>query len=217
MVRFRPYVILSAAISLDGKIATKSGDSQLSSKADTQRVHELRSRVDAILVGRRTISIDNPLLTVRYSKGRNPIRVILDSKGIIKSNSKILKTCNKVPTIIAVSEKISKTNLTRLHKYSVEVIKCGRKRVNLKQLFRILYKKRIKKILVEGGGTTNWSLIKEGMVDEVIVTVTPFILGGRSAISLVGGTGFDKISKSCSLKLKKIFRRNNEIVLYYGV
>ncbi|MFQ6024986.1 MAG: 2,5-diamino-6-(ribosylamino)-4(3H)-pyrimidinone 5'-phosphate reductase [Nitrosopumilaceae archaeon] len=216
MARFRPYVILSAAISLDGKIATKSGDSQLSSKSDTQRVHELRSRVDAILVGRRTISVDNPLLTVKYSKGRNPIRVILDSKGTIKSSSKILKTCNEVPTIIAVSEKISKTNLTRLLKYSVEVIKCGKKRVNLKQLFRILHKKRIKKILVEGGGTTNWSLIKEGMVDEVIVTVTPFILGGNDAISLVGGAGFDRISKSCSLKLKKTSRRNNEIVLHYA-
>jgi len=76
MERFRPYVILSAAISLDGKLASIHGDSQLSSKVDIRRIHKLRTKVDAVLVGRRTVSNDNPLLTVRYAKGRNPIRII---------------------------------------------------------------------------------------------------------------------------------------------
>lgn len=217
MVRYRPYVVLSAAISLDGKIATRSGDSQLSSKKDSRRVHKLRSGVDAILVGRKTVSVDNPLLTVRHLKGKNPTRIILDSKGTIRSDSKILKTCKKVSTIIVVSEKITKSNLARLQKFPIDVIQCGKNKINLKQLFRILYRKKIKKILVEGGGTTNWSLIECKLVDEIIVTVTPFIIGGKKAISLVEGKGFDSIPKSLSLKLKKIIKMNGEIVLNYTV
>ena len=134
MVRYRPYVVLSAAISLDGKIATRSGDSQLSSKKDSRRVHKLRSGVDAILVGRKTVSVDNPLLTVRHLKGKNPTRIILDSKGTIRSDSKILKTCKKVSTIIVVSEKITKSNLARLQKFPINVIQCGKNKINLKQL-----------------------------------------------------------------------------------
>jgi 2,5-diamino-6-(ribosylamino)-4(3H)-pyrimidinone 5'-phosphate reductase len=93
MVKSRPYVILSAAISLDGNIATKTGDSRLSSEKDLVRVHKLRSNVDAILIGKRTMMIDNPSLTARYVKGKNPVRIILDSSGSIKPNSKIIQTC----------------------------------------------------------------------------------------------------------------------------
>jgi len=156
MVKSRPYVILSAAISLDGNMATKTGDSRLSSKKDLVRVHKLRSNVDAILIGKRTMMIDDPSLTVRYVKGKNPIRIILDSTGSIKSNSKIIQRCRTIPTIIAVSEKISEKNVARLQRYGLEVIKCGYKKINLKKLLCILKKKNIKKLLVEGGGTTNW-------------------------------------------------------------
>lgn len=217
MVKSRPYVILSAAISLDGNIATKTGDSRLSSKKDLVRVHKLRSSVDAILIGKRTMMIDNPSLTVRYVKGKNPIRIILDSTGSIKSNSQIIQTCRKIPTIIAVSEKISEKNAARLQRYGLEVIKCGPKKINLKKLLHILKKKNIKKLLVEGGGTTNWSFFKDGLVDEIMITLTPFIVGGKDAISLVEGDGFSKISQSCSLKLKNVYRLKNELVLRYVV
>jgi 2,5-diamino-6-(ribosylamino)-4(3H)-pyrimidinone 5'-phosphate reductase len=217
MVQFRPYVILSAAISLDGKMATKTGDSRLSSKKDLFRLHELRSSVDAILIGKNTMMIDDPYLTVRHAKGKNPIRIILDSSGEIKSNSKIIQTCRKIPTIIAVSEKISEKNIFRLQRYGLEVIKCGHKRVNIKQLLSVLKKKNIKKLLVEGGGETNWSFFKDGLVDEIIVTLTPYILGGKNAISLVEGNGFDKITNSCHMKLKNIRSKKNELVLRYVV
>jgi len=114
MVRSRPYIILSAAMTLDGKLGVKNKRTKLSSKNDKIRVHRLRSSVDAIIVGKNTVDLDNPLLTVRYEKGKNPIRVILDSLGTIKSNSKIIQTCKNVPTIIAVSESISEKNLQRL-------------------------------------------------------------------------------------------------------
>lgn len=215
MEKSRPYVILSAAISLDGNIATKTGDSKLSSKRDLVRVHNLRANVDAILIGKRTMMIDNPSLTVRYAKGKNPIRIILDSKGSIKSNSKIIQTCRKTPTIIAVSENIPEKNIARLQKHGLEVIKCGKNKIDLKKLLQILVKKNIKKLLVEGGGTTNWSFFKEKLVDEIIVTLTPFIIGGKDATSLVEGIGFNKISQACSVKLKKLHRMKNELVLHY--
>ena len=217
MVKSRPYVILRSSISLDGKIATKTGNSNLSSKKDLLRVHKLRSKVDAILIGKNTMTIDDPLLTVRHVVGKNPVRVILDSTGYVKSNSQIIQTCRKIPTIIAVSEKISEKNIARLQRFGLEVIKCGHKKINLKKLLYILKKKNIKKLLVEGGGTTNWSFFKDDLVDEIIITITPYIIGGKNAISLVQGNGFNKILKSRSLKLKNIHHLKNELILRYLV
>lgn len=216
MVKSRPYVILSAAISLDGKIATKTGDSKLSSRTDKIRVHKLRAKADAILIGQNTLQRDNPLLSVRHAKGKNPIRIILDSRGKISSKSKIIQTCHKIPTIIAASKSISKKNLQRLKKHSLEVIITGDKEVNFMQLLKQLEKRKIKKLLVEGGGIINWEFIKQDLFDEIIVTVTPFIIGGKKSVSLAQGTGFSKISKSTKLKLCKIKRQNNELVLHYS-
>jgi len=215
MAKSRPHIILSAAISVDGKIATKTGDSNLSSKIDKIRVHKLRSKVDAILIGQNTLRRDDPILSVRYAKGRNPIRIILDSRGKISSKSKIIKTCNMIPTILAVSKNISNKNLQRLKKYPLEIIVTGENKVNLKQLLKQLEKRKIKKLLLEGGGTVNWEFIKQGLFDEIIVTVTPFLIGGTKSISLVQGLGFSKISKSTKLKLKKIKQQKNELVLHY--
>jgi len=215
MVKSRPHVILSAAMTLDGKIASKTGDSELSSKHDKVRIHKLRSKVDAILVGSNTVKRDNPTLTVRYVKGKNPIRVILDSKGTISLNSKIVRTSKKIPTILAVSKKATKKNIVKLEKYSIKVIITGENRVNIKNLLKKLSKKKIKTILVEGGGNVNWEFIKEGLVDEIIITVSPYLIGGKNAISLVEGDGFSKIQQSPKLKLKKITQFGNEIVLHY--
>ena len=215
MANYRPYIILSGAITLDGKIATKTGDSKISSKTDKIRVHKLRAKVDAIIVGRNTVERDNPLLTVRHAKGKNPIRIILDSKGTISSKSKIIKTCGAVPTIIAVSQKISAKNLHRLEKYPLDVIVLGKDLVDIKKLLRFLFKLKIKKILVEGGGTLNWSFVKQELVDEVIVTIAPYLIGGSNSVTLVQGDGFSTISKSQKLKLQTIKRVGNEVVLHY--
>jgi len=215
MEKSRPKVILSAAITIDGKIASKTGDSKLSSKKDKIRIHKLRSKVDAILVGSNTIKKDDPLLTVRYTKGKNPLRIILDSKANIDQKSQIIKTCKIVPTIIAISKQASKNNIARLKKYPIEIIESGNKLVNIKNLLRILSKKKIKTILVEGGGTVNWEFVKQGLVDEIIITITPYLIGGKNAITLVDGDGFSLIQKSRKLKLKKSYRLGNEIILHY--
>jgi 2,5-diamino-6-(ribosylamino)-4(3H)-pyrimidinone 5'-phosphate reductase len=215
MAKFNPHVILSAAISLDGKISTRMGDSKLSSKEDSVRLHKLRSKVDAILIGKNTLLQDNPLLTVRYTKGKNPIRIILDSKGTIPINSKIIKTSNEIPTIIVISKKISKTNLLKLQKFPIEIIVAGENSINLKLLLKKLSSKKIKTILVEGGGTVNWEFIKNNLFNELIITLSPFLVGGENAISFVEGRGFEKISNSPNLKLKSIKRLKNYLVLNY--
>ncbi len=215
MEKSKPFVILSAGISIDGKISTKNGHSNFSSTEDIRRLHKLRSKVDAILIGKNTALQDNPLLTVRYTKGKNPIRIIVDSNGEISTKSKILKTSNKVPTIIAVSKRISKNNLQKLNKYPVKVIVTGEKTVNMKSLLKKLSDQNIKTLLVEGGGTINWEFIKKNLFDELIVTISPHLIGGKNAISLVQGEGFDKISKSPKLRLKSIKRLKNHLVLDY--
>jgi len=215
MEKSRPKVILSAAMTLDGKIATKTGDSKLSSKQDKVRIHKLRSKVDAILVGSNTVKRDDPSLTVRHTKGKNPLRIILDSKANIDQKSQIIKTCKKIPTIIAVSKKASKKNIDKLKKFPLEIIITGNKLVNITNLLRILSKKKIKTLLVEGGGTVNWEFVKQGFVDEIIITITPYLIGGKKAITLVDGEGFSLIQKATKLKLKKTCRLGNEIVLHY--
>jgi len=215
MVSFRPHVIFSAAITLDGKLATRTGDSKLSSKKDKIRVHKLRSKVDAILVGKNTVKIDDPLLSVRNIKKKNPVRIILDSNATIRTSSRILKTCSKIPTIIAVSKSAQKKNLQRLEKSPVQVIVCGKHTVDVKKLLGILKKKGIKNILVEGGGITNWAFMKENLVDEAIITVTPYLVGGITATTLVDGDGFSTIAKSIRLKLKNVTKIKNEVILHY--
>lgn len=214
MVKSRPHVIVSGAMSIDGKIATKTGKSKLSSRKDLTRVHKLRATVDAILVGKNTINTDDPLLTVRLTKGKNPIRVILDPKGTISKNSQVVKTARKIPTILVISENASQ-KVDKFLEMGIEVIRCGNNKIDLKRLLQILKKKGVNRILVEGGGITNWHFFKEKLVDELMITVTPYILGGNNAIPFVGGIGFDRISPTNSLKLKGIRRMKNEVILHY--
>ena len=211
----KPHVILSAAISIDGKIATRTGDSKLSSSQDRIRLHKLRSRVDGILVGKNTVMQDDPMLNVRCVKGKDPVRIILDSKGEISPKSKILQTSHNIPTIIAVSKKATNSNLQKLYKFPVDVIIAGSDSVDLKLLLKKLSKRNIATILVEGGGTVHWEFIQKNLFDELIVTVSPFLIGGNDAISFVGGSGFNKIAKSPNLQLKSVKRLKNHIVLNY--
>jgi len=220
-------VIINGAMTVDGKIATASGDSRISSKQDLVRVHKLRASVDAIVVGISTILADDPRLTVRLVRGKNPIRVIVDSKGRIPLDSKILQTASKVKTIIAVTDHAPSDKLQKIEDMGAQVmvISAGKegqnaavpRGVNLKELFMRLKNLGLKKILVEGGGELNWSLLRQGLVDELVVTVAPKIAGGRLAITLAEGDGFDKIAQGIQLKLDKLERKNKtgELVLYY--
>jgi 2,5-diamino-6-(ribosylamino)-4(3H)-pyrimidinone 5'-phosphate reductase len=215
---FNLQVLINAAMTIDGKIATNLGDSAISSKQDLRRLHRLRSSVDAIVIGISTVIVDNPRLTVRLVKrcGTTPVRIIVDSTGRIPLDSKILKSASKINTIVAVTSKTSDRRIDKIKSAGAMVIVAGARTVDLKELFCILKKMGFNKILVEGGGELNWSILQLGIVNELMVTVAPRIVGGRTATTLVEGDGYTRISESIKTELIKISRQNNgEVILYY--
>lgn len=202
----------------DGKIATKNGNSAISSNVDLLRVHQLRNSADVIMVGISTVLADDPQLTVRFGTvgSKSPTRVVVDSTGRIPSDSKILKKASELNTIVATSNRISFENIRRIQSTGAKVLVAGRDKVGLRKVFRLLEKMGHKKILVEGGGELNWSVLKLGIVDELIITISPRIVGGRSAITLVEGEGCDRISEGIPLKLRDVRRNaNGEMILFY--
>lgn len=211
-------VLINAAMTIDGKIATNLGDSKISSKQDLRRLHRLRSSVDAIIIGISTVIVDNPRLTVRLVKrhGTTPVRIIVDSIGRIPLDSKILKSASKINTIVAVTKQASDERVDKIKSAGAIVIVAGTKTVDLKELFFILKKMGFNKILVEGGGELNWSILQLRIVNELMVTVAPRIVGGRTATTLVEGDGYERISDGIKMELIKVSRQNNgEVVLYY--
>jgi 2,5-diamino-6-(ribosylamino)-4(3H)-pyrimidinone 5'-phosphate reductase len=205
-------------MTIDGKIATNLGDSTISSKQDLRRLHRLRCSVDAIIIGISTVIIDNPRLTVRLVKrhGTTPVRIIVDSIGRIPLDSEILKSASKITTIVAVTKRASDERVDKIKSAGAIVIVAGTKTVDLKELFFILKKMGFNKILVEGGGELNWSILQLGIVNELMVTVAPRIVGGRTATTLVEGDGYERISDGIKMELIKMSRQNNgEVVLYY--
>lgn len=212
-------ITINAAMTVDGKIATTCGNSRISSRLDLLRVHELRSSVDAILVGILTVLVDNPLLTVRLikpNKGSDPVRVVVDSHARIPIESRILKTAHRIETIVFVSERANDIKIRSIRSTGAMVIIAGTETVDLSDALLYLKKMGFENILVEGGGEINWSLLSLGVVSELIVTISPKIVGGRSATTLVEGDGYEKISQAINMELKKVLReKNGELVLFY--
>ncbi len=212
----RPGVILIAAMTLDGKIATRSGDSQISSLADLKKLHRLRSRADAVMIGRGTQLTDNPRLTVRKAKGRSPVRIVVDSLARTSTNSRIF-SAKGGSTIIAVSQRAPRTRVERLRLKGARVICCGTEHVDLKKLLQTLRTMGISRLLLEGGGNLNWSMLGGKLVDEIQVTVAPFVVGGRKATTLIEGVGVGRMSHAIRLSLVRTLRIGNEVVLSYKV
>ena len=204
-------------MSIDGKISTRRNDSSFSSRKDWIRVHKLRSSVDGIVVGISTVLEDNPMLNVRYySKGKDPVRIIIDSKARIPLNSRIIKSSKKIQTIVGTTRNAPIRKINALKKVGVQVLFSGKRKVNIKSLFQQLENLGLKRILVEGGGEINWSVLKIGLADELIVTISPVVVGGRNAKTLVEGEGISNITNGIKLKLTRTLINNkNEIVLFY--
>lgn len=212
------YVILNAAMSVDGKIATRSGDSSISSIVDLERVHRLRTTVDAIMIGIQTVLTDDPMLDVRFAKTKkkNPARIIIDSTARISLHSRILKTANEIHTVVAVTNRASIAKIHKIESTGAQVLVTGEKIVNIRSVFRHLERLGFNRILVEGGGEINWSVLNLGMIDEMIVMVSSIVIGGRDAKTLVEGKGISKISSTKKMKLSRVQRQTlNEVVFYY--
>lgn len=212
----KPFVLLNSAMTVDGKIATENSSMKISGEQDLIRVHELRKKYDAIMVGINTVIVDNPKLTIHKIKALkkdNPIRIIIDSKGRTPSDALVLNDDAK--TIIIVSKKAPKKNLEKLEK-KCDILVCGNEQVNLKEAMRKLYLKGIHSILLEGGSTLNFSMFKEGLIDEVSICIGSKILGGSTSKTFVDGEGFEP--ENCvKLELKNIEKIDNDVVLSYNV
>ncbi|MDD3409019.1 MULTISPECIES: 2,5-diamino-6-(ribosylamino)-4(3H)-pyrimidinone 5'-phosphate reductase [Methanobrevibacter] len=215
----KPYVILSAAMTLDGKIATKTGSSEISGEKDLERVHKLRSDMDAIMVGIGTVLVDDPRLTVHKvpaKKEDNPIRVIVDSKARTPLNSRILNADAK--TIIAVGNNADPFKINNLSdKVDVLVTNGEKGEVNLMELMDYLKNIGVNSLMLEGGATLNFSMFNEGLIDEIRVCVAPMIAGGKFAKTLVDGEGFDKMNDAVKLSFKESYILDGDLVLIYLV
>ena len=208
----RPRVIINAAMSIDGKIALSDGKGvRLSNQEDLRRVHRLRASVDAILVGVGTVLKDDPKLTVKseYAKGRNPLRVVLDSDGKISESAHVLD--GSAPTLIVTSEESGRSFP------HAEVLRLGKDEVNLQALLDRLGARDVKTLLVEGGSTVIWSFLRQGLADELKVFVSSRVLGGHAAPTLAGGAGFTSLDEAPRLRLDRIERLGDGALLEYAV
>lgn len=216
----RPFVTLKAAISLDGKIASFKGDSKwISGESSRKQVHIERDRAASIMVGINTIINDNPLLTTRLNEGagKDPIRIVVDSKGRIPLESKVITIPSKAPLILATTSQIKAEKEKALLSKGVHLIKAdgGNQQVDLEKLLYELYQLEIDSILLEGGGELNASALQVGIVDKIMVFIAPKIIGGRDAKTLVEGEGIPVMKDA--IKLKKVnFRKIGEDILVEG-
>ena len=208
-------MILNVGMTLDGKIATKSRDSKISCPEDIRRVQGLRSEVDGIMVGINTVLIDDPKLTAhKIEGGRNPLRIIADSRARVPLTAKVLQP--GAETIIAVSKNAPMEKVKEIRK-KAEVIVLGDYGVDLEGLMKELYQRRIRSILLEGGGTLNWSMLKARLVDEVRVAISPRIVGGGEAVTMADGEGYDSVDDGVRLRRKESYALGDDLVLEYEV
>ena len=210
-----PLVTLKFAQTLDGRIATASGDSRWISSEDFQKLaHRLRAVNDAVLVGINTVLADDPQLTVRLVRGRNPTRVILDSRLRTPPKSKIVRTCDVAPVIIATTEQADTQKASQLRGLGVEVLEVQTSvsgGIDLKHLLQALGKRNISSLLVEGGAKVITSFLHQKLADRVVVALAPKILG--KGIDAVGELDIIRISQALKLTFKKISRAGDDIVI----
>lgn len=216
----RPYVILNCAMSIDGKIASVIGDCEFSDDYDWRRVHLLRASVDSILVGMNTILADDSKLTIKFFEPEKfPIRLTVDSKLKISPDARIITVePEKYKTIIGTTSQADKQKMKALSNLGVEVLICGDgPKVDLVKFLYKLKAKNIHSLMLEGGGTLNFEMLKARLVDEIRISVSPVILGGEKAVSFVNGQGFQKIRDAVKLELISHKKLGKNLLIKYKV
>ncbi len=210
-----PFVTLKFAQTLDGRIATAQGHSQWISSLPARRfAHRLRSIHDAVLVGVGTILQDDPELTVRLTRGRNPVRIIVDSHLRIPLHANVLKHQGTAKTIIATTKGDDPEKRTLLMDMGLDVMLIGedsRHRIDMKSLLEELGKKEISSVLVEGGAAVITTILREQLADRAVVIIAPKIVG--KGIEAVGDLGIERIDDALKLSRKKIIRTGDDLVI----
>lgn len=204
-------------MTIDGKIATNTGDPELSDEEDWREVHKLRTQVDAIMVGKGTILKDDPKLHIKYYEHDGYFRIALDSNLEIPKTAKIITyKPDLYPTIICTTENASKEKIKSIEEKETIIVQAGKgHHVSLLKLMPLLKDRGINSVLLEGGGTLNWSFLKRDLIDEIRLTIAPWLIGGKNATSLVEGEGFKKMKLGIRYKLKNLQSRDNYVILHY--
>lgn len=209
----KPYVTLKAAMSLDGKTATKTGDSQwITSEQARCDVHQLRKQHDAILVGVGTVLKDNPSLTARYpDTGHHPIRIILDTHLLTPIDHHVI-TDRQAETWIFVGKNVTNREKARFNRFSqVKIIRLPTEKLELKDVLSYLGKKEMTSVFVEGGSEVHGSFLKTGLFNQVIIYIAPKLIGGRHAYTGFAGEGFSAMEDVADLQITDIEKIGSDI------
>ncbi len=213
----KPFVLLKAALSLDGKLATRTGDSQwITGEGARRRVHEMRNAVDAVVVGIGTVLRDDPMLTTRLEgqEGRDPLRVVLDSRGRLPLTAQLLRSGSR-PPLVAVGPRVSATRLRRLKEAGADVtaLPHGDGGLSLRDLLGELGRRKITSVMIEGGGRLATSALQAGIVDKLTVMLSPVLIGGEKAPTLLQGEGIEKLVEALHVTQLTVERLGQDVVL----
>ena len=212
----KPFVVLKAAMTLDGKIATATGQSKwITNETSRAYGYKLRDIYDGIMVGINTVIEDNPMLTARVDGGKNPIRIVVDSSLKIDINANVVQD-KSAKTIIATTDKADKDKILKLQAQDVDVIvvdKDENDKVDIEKLLDILGQQNICSILVEGGATLSGSFVAKKLVDKVYFFIAPKIVGGKEAKTPVAGTGILNLQEALALKDIQIEKLEEDVLI----
>ena len=225
----RPWVTMKWAMTLDGKIAARTGDSKWVSSEESRRYgHQLRAWNMAIMAGIGTVRADDPLLNCRIDGMRSPVRVIADSDATVSLSSQVVMTAHQYRTIVACSGTADRSRLAALSDAGVEILQvdsgqagdCTQQRaadvrkVDMDVLLSRLGKMGIDSVLVEGGAELDWSMVEAGLVDEVCCFIAPKVIGGSTAKGPVGGVGFPVMADAFPLEIESVTRSGPDILVH---
>ncbi len=198
--RVRPYTRIFSTMTIDGRIASRTGYSRLSCDEDFDLQHELRAWSDIVIVGSNTVLVDDPKLTVRRVPGKSPLRGVVDSRLRVPPSAKLFSIPGGV---LVTTEDHDDARLEPYIEAGVTVLRAGKGVVDLVKAWKLLYEELgVSKVMVEGGGHLNYALLDKGLVDEVWVTVSPFVFG--AGVSVFDGEGFDGLERKASFRLKDL-------------
>lgn len=211
----RPFVVMKYAMTMDGKIATRTGASKwITGKTARQHVAWQRHRYTAIMVGVGTVVADDPLLTCRMEGGKNPIRIICDTSLQTPVTAQVVQTANQIPTILVTC--CQNQERQRIYKKSgCQILQVHKKEghVDLQHLMKLLGEKKIDSILLEGGGTLNWAAISDGIVQKVQAYIAPKLFGGKDAKTAIEGEGIEIPSEAIRLKNSHIISLGDDVLI----
>jgi len=213
-----PFVSVKVAMSLDGKIGTTSGESHwITGEKARQFVHRLRDHSDVIMVGIETVLKDNPQLTARVEGGggKDPVRVVVDSSARLPLDARVIESTSPARTILAVTDQASPEKRRALQSKGVEVMVLPSKegRVDLTVLMKKLAERELTAVLVEGGGTLNYSLLEQSLIDKLFIFVAPLIIGGKESPTAFAGSGILSLKKAWSVEEVELKQFDRDLLL----